>query len=162
MSKYLDQAGVSRLWGKVKALVASLGAVLNYKGTVADLTALNAITGMKAGDVYHVTANSGEYAYDGSAWQELGSVLDLSGAITITPDYTNSGSPRTKIGTINVQGVSHDLYIPCEVGAQVNVIESVAVTDGTNTVTGTVANKVATIDISSLALTAAEIDAICV
>lgn len=31
------------------------------------------------GDVWHVTADSSEYVWNGSAWEELGTVVDLSG-----------------------------------------------------------------------------------
>ena len=52
-------------------------AVLKYKGAkdaVADLPS----TGNTTGDVWHVNANNGEYAWDGTEWQELGSSVDLS------------------------------------------------------------------------------------
>ena len=67
-------------------LVAGLGTVFNYKGTKADMTALNAVTGMKAGDVWNVTTGangtSAEYVYNGTAWEELGTTIDLSGYAT--------------------------------------------------------------------------------
>lgn len=71
---------------------SELGAALTFKGgkTVAEMEAL---TGMTQGDVYTVieggAAVSGsqfkvgnEYAYDGSAWIELGGTVDLSGYLT--------------------------------------------------------------------------------
>ena len=54
------------LEAKIKEQVAS---VFRFKGTVADLTALNAIENPTIGDVYHVTDNHTEYVYatvDGS------------------------------------------------------------------------------------------------
>lgn len=67
-------------------LVANLGTVFNYKGTKADMAALNAVTGMVAGDVWNVTAgangSSAEYVYNGTAWEELGTTIDLSGYAT--------------------------------------------------------------------------------
>jgi len=58
-------------------LISSLGSYLTFKGTKATVDALPA-TGNKVGDVWHVTANMGEYVWDGSAWQEMGSSLDLT------------------------------------------------------------------------------------
>lgn len=57
--------------------------VLHYKGTKATVSALPS-SGNTTGDVWHVTADAGEYAWDGSAWQELGSNVDLSGYVPTT------------------------------------------------------------------------------
>lgn len=54
--------------------------VLHYKGTKATVSALPS-SGNAVGDVWHVTADAGEYAWDGSTWQELGSNVDLSGYV---------------------------------------------------------------------------------
>lgn len=53
---------------------------LHYKGTkatVADLPANGNVTG----DMWHVTADGGEYAWNGTAWEEMGSEIDLSGYV---------------------------------------------------------------------------------
>ena len=61
---------------------SSLGGAFHFQGTVADMTALNAISNPAVGDVYQVTTTStgtnGEFAYNGSAWVELGTTVDLS------------------------------------------------------------------------------------
>jgi hypothetical protein len=44
------------------------------KATVGDLPSIDNTTG----DVWHVTADSGEYAWNGSAWEPLGGIVDLS------------------------------------------------------------------------------------
>ena len=54
--------------------------VLHYKGIKATVSALPS-SGNTIGDVWHVTADNGEYAWDGSSWQELGSTVDLSGYV---------------------------------------------------------------------------------
>lgn len=59
------------------AINTALTAAMTYKGTKATVAELPA-SGNKTGDVWHVTADGGEYAWDGTNWQELGSVLDLS------------------------------------------------------------------------------------
>ena len=64
--------------GGVYSAIAALGSVFSYKGVVAAVANLPA-SGNTTGDVYHVTATGGEYVWNGSAWEELGSVIDLSG-----------------------------------------------------------------------------------
>ena len=57
---------------------SKISAVLKYKGVKATIANLPS-TGNTTGDVWHVTETAGEYAWDGSSWQELGSSIDLSG-----------------------------------------------------------------------------------
>lgn len=59
------------------AINNALSAAMTYKGTKATVDALPT-TGNKTGDVWHVTADGGEYAWSGTVWEELGSVMDLS------------------------------------------------------------------------------------
>lgn len=54
--------------------------VLHYKGTMAN-TSLLPSSGNKTGDVWHITADGSEWAWDGTQWQELGTVVDLSGYV---------------------------------------------------------------------------------
>lgn len=87
VKQYLDITGLNALWVKIKALyqavddrVSGLGSVFSFKGTkasVADLPTEGAI-----GDVWHVTADSGEYVWDGTKWELLGLGIDLSGYLT--------------------------------------------------------------------------------
>ena len=60
---------------EVNNLVAS---VFHYKGTKATISALPS-SDNTTGDVWHVTADGSEYVWNGSAWEELGTVVDLSG-----------------------------------------------------------------------------------
>ena len=62
------------------AINAALTSALVYKGVKATVAELPS-SGQKVGDLWHVTADGGEYAWDGSAWQEMGSVIDLSGYV---------------------------------------------------------------------------------
>lgn len=62
------------------AINSALTSALVYKGVKATVAELPS-TGQKVGDLWHVTENGGEYAWDGSAWQEMGSILDLSGYV---------------------------------------------------------------------------------
>ena len=74
------------------ALKSDLTAVLVWKGTVATFDALPGDA--KKGDVYHVETKSAEYAFDGTKWQELGSIVDLS-------DYYNKKAIDDKVKAIN-------------------------------------------------------------
>jgi hypothetical protein len=47
--------------------ISSLGSVLNYKGTKATVAALPS-SDNTTGDVWHVTADGSEWAWDGSDW----------------------------------------------------------------------------------------------
>ena len=86
------------LEAKIKEQVAS---VFRFKGTVADLTALNAIENPTIGDVYHVTDNHTEYVYatvDGSetaSWEELGS----SGLYALKTDLEAEVAERQELET---------------------------------------------------------------
>lgn len=77
----------------VQTYVSNLVAgVLHYKGTkstVADLPT----SGNTTGDVWHVTQNGSEWAWDGSTWQELGTSIDLSNYVTnVTASTVSVGS----------------------------------------------------------------------
>ena len=71
---------------------------MTYKGTKATVDALPT-TGNKTGDVWHVTADGGEYAWSGTAWEELGSVMDLSDYVE---DTDMVAITSTEINTICV------------------------------------------------------------
>lgn len=49
-----------------------------FKGELADITALNAITGMSSGDMYKLIDSNHAYMYDGAAWVDMG---DIQGPI---------------------------------------------------------------------------------
>ena len=60
-----------------------IAGVLHYKGTKATVSALPS-SNNTLGDVWHITADGSEYAWDGSTWQELGTAVDLSGYMAST------------------------------------------------------------------------------
>ena len=95
--------------GYVDSAISSLGAVLNFKGTVADAQSLPS-TGNTTGDIWVVTADSSEYIWTGSAWEELGQTL-----AGLVPDSR----------TINNKPLSADITLSTsDIGAQpeVNVV----------------------------------------
>ena len=57
-----------------------LTGAMTYKGTKATTSALPS-SGNSQGDVWHVTADGSEWAWNGSAWEELGTAIDLSGYV---------------------------------------------------------------------------------
>lgn len=86
---------------------SNLTTVMDYKGTKATVSALPA-SGNKNGDVWHVTENNAEYAWNGSSWEELGTPIDLSGyattaslATVATTGSYNDLSDKPTIPTVN-------------------------------------------------------------
>ena len=71
-----DEAKAVNIDLSAYALKSDIVSAMFWRGTVATVDALP--TDAAVGDIYHVTATGGEHAWDGSAWQELGSILDLS------------------------------------------------------------------------------------
>lgn len=124
--KYLDDAGLVELVGKIKSLVQNYGALL-YKGSVATVSALPAVAGAKVGDMYTVlaegtttadftdgeglvvAANSEVVAVNiGTAqsptmkWDLLGPVFDVSDKLTFgttMPSSPNNGDTFLYLGT---------------------------------------------------------------
>ena len=76
---------------QVDGLVAG---VLHYKGTKASVANLPT-TNNVVGDVWHITADGSEYAWDGSIWQELGTSIDLSGYALKSELPTDTNTWRT-------------------------------------------------------------------
>ena len=66
------------------ALKSDITTVFRWKGTVTAYSNLSSISAKEVGDVYHVTDKSAEYVWNGSAWEELGSIVDLSDYYTKT------------------------------------------------------------------------------
>lgn len=62
--------------------------VLHYKGTKANVSELPN-SGNATGDVWHITADGSEHAWDGSVWQELGTATDLSGYVPTSRTINN-------------------------------------------------------------------------
>lgn len=69
------------------AVNTALAAVMTYKGTK-DTAGDLPMEDNKLGDVWHVTADAAEYAWDGTKWEALGSTMGISvdwGSITGKP-----------------------------------------------------------------------------
>ena len=79
-SSDIEQAGYQTASDVSSAIASALTSVMDYKGTVATVAQLPS-TGNKNGDVWHVTENDGEYAWNGTEWEEIGTTIDLSGYV---------------------------------------------------------------------------------
>ena len=116
-----------------------ISGVFHYKGTKATVAQLPS-SGNVTGDVWHVTATNGEYAWDGTEWQELGSNVDLSSYYTKTE---TDNLLDDKVDKVSGKGLSTNDYTTTEkdklaaieAGAEVNVIETVKVNGTALTVT---------------------------
>lgn len=66
----------------LEALRNFVTGVYHYRGNVADLEELQAIENPQEGDVYNITSTGMNAAWTGEAWDEFGSVVDLSDYLT--------------------------------------------------------------------------------
>lgn len=112
-----------------------IASVLKYKGTKATISALPT-SGNVVGDVWHITADGSEYAWDGSNWQELGTAIDLSGYVesSRTTDSTTTIFSNTGVeGFIQstYQGTNNEVYIQTTADSEIATVELYA-SDGTN------------------------------
>lgn len=73
-------AAKAELQGKITEAVSS---ALTYKGVKATKAELP-VEGNKTGDMWHVTADANEYAWDGTKWEPMGGAVDLSGYLLKT------------------------------------------------------------------------------
>ena len=65
------------------ALKSQITSAVNWKGTVATTSALPT-SDRKVGDMWHVDEKSAEYIWNGTTWEEVGSIVDLTGYYTKT------------------------------------------------------------------------------
>ena len=81
--RYTKSAAEAMVDGKITTALAS---VHNFIGQVADMTELAAIQSPKKGDVYNVISatngTSAEYYWNGSDWEEFGTIIDMTGYAT--------------------------------------------------------------------------------
>ena len=68
---------------------SALTSAMTYKGAVATVADLPA-TGNKVGDFYDVTATGQNFAWNGTAWDECGALVDTSALWTSTAGQSNT------------------------------------------------------------------------
>ena len=105
----------------------AVSTVFTYKGTKATVQALPS-SGNKTGDVWHVTATEGQYVWNGSSWEELGSIIDLTGylqqvniaGITLTPSSYTISVQQLKTNL----GLGSAAYVDTEATIQKNSVST--------------------------------------
>lgn len=98
----------------INTAVQGLGNVFEYKGTVAAVSDLPASPAV--GDVYHVTADDGEYVWVGAVsggeaahWEPLGGAVDLSAYLTSVKIGDLTATKANGVATFARRDVSNEL-----------------------------------------------------
>lgn len=158
-------------------LSAAATSVMHYKGTVASYSNLPTSNNV-LGDVYNVTDTGANYAWNGTAWDELSGVVDLSGYVTET-DADNIYLKITDAGTIYLtKNTATNTYVPIKsiknayqaviTNSDASFTVNASLSDGTSATVFKIApSGTATINDNqimdvSMALTDDEINEICV
>ena len=128
-STTLSGYGITNAYTKteVDSLISS---VFTYKGTKATYSEVEALTGMKTGDVWFVTADGSEYAYNGSSWEKLGPTIDLSGYLTSVSVAGQTLTPNSNTITAS------QLKTALGLGTAAYADTESTLTDGSNLPTG--------------------------
>lgn len=82
-----------------------ISAVFHYLGTKSTVANLPS-SGNNTGDVYHVTADNSEYVWTGSAWEELGTAVDLSNYVEKDGDKVLSSNDFTDALKTKLEGIA--------------------------------------------------------
>lgn len=95
---------------KAQQWVESIGNVLRYKGSVATYADLPS-SDQQIGDMYNVLADGSNYAWDGTSWDALSGIVDLSAYRTSADqDIIDSGKvPTTR--TVNGKALSSNVSL---------------------------------------------------
>ena len=98
----------SKGWANIaQQMVQSLGSVIKYKGSVATYADLPT-TGRETGDMWNVLSDGSNYAWDGTNWDALSGVVDLSAYRTAAnQDLIDSGKQETLVSGTNIKTVNN-------------------------------------------------------
>lgn len=77
----LSGYGITNAYTKTE-IDALVSAVFKYKGVKATVADVEAVVDPRIGDVWFVTADGSEYAWNGTIWEKLGPIIDLSHFLT--------------------------------------------------------------------------------
>ena len=77
-----DREAALQNYYTIAQIDAKIASVLRYQGVVDTKADLDTIQSPIVGDVWHVTEDAGEYAWNGTAWEPLGSSVDLTAYAT--------------------------------------------------------------------------------
>ena len=95
---------------------AMISSVFVYKGTVATYDDLLAIQNPKVGDCYNVQADDHNYAWNGTTWDKLAGVIDLSDYYTSSQVDSFIAGLRSQISSLNVGVLSINSELPDSTG----------------------------------------------
>ena len=95
---------------------AMISSVFVYKGTVATYNDLLAIQNPKVGDCYNVQADDHNYAWNGTTWDKLAGVIDLSDYYTSSQVDSLIAGLRSQISSLNVGVLSINSELPDSAG----------------------------------------------
>jgi hypothetical protein len=79
------------------------GTSINFAGTVADITALNAITGQAVNDAYIVESDGNLWVWDGATWNDAGQIVGPQGPTGAT-GATGDAGPTGATGATGTAG----------------------------------------------------------
>ena len=94
----------------------------HFRGSKNSLAELNALTGMKEGDVYQV--GDKEYAYNGTAWVELGFNIDLSAYATTAAVAESYATKQSVTDGLAAKADSSNVYTKNEIDGKVTTINN--------------------------------------
>lgn len=116
----------------IEFIQTGMSSVFHYKGSVATYADLQNVSNPAVGDVYNVQADGMDYAWDGTTWDNLGSI------ITIATEITADGqSPVTSEAIYNALALKADTTALANTATSISAI-------GTCDTAGNVAEKVVT------------------
>lgn len=109
----------SKGWAKVaQDFVESIGAVLRYKGSVETRDDLPT-SGQEIGDMYNILSDGANCVWDGSDWDEISGIVDLSEYRKAADQDTIDAGKVPTSRTINNKSLTEDITLtPADVGAQ--------------------------------------------
>lgn len=82
------------------------GTSINFAGTVADITALNAITGQAVNDAYIVESDGNLWVWDGATWNDAGQIVGPQGPTGATGADSTVPGPTGPTGATGEKGAT--------------------------------------------------------
>lgn len=151
---------------KIAAAVVKVHKYIGTVETISDLPAAGT-EGLAIGHIYHVNADSGEYAWNGEIWEPLGSIVDLSNYYTkgevdtaVAGEKTRAEAEEARIaGLVTAEETRAKAAEEANTGKITKEISDreAAITDVTTAIEG-VAGRVTTAESDIDALQAATVD----
>ena len=125
----------SKGWAeRAKELVDSIGSVLHYKGSVATRADLPS-SDQVLGDMYNITSDGSNVVWNGSDWDDISGIVDLSAYRTASDQDTIDAGKVPISRTVNGKALSSDISLTAsDVGALPDSTVIPTVNDATLTI----------------------------